>query len=87
MVLMVGIELKYFGDQLKPTNEIVRKYIFCDYSFVAFSLFRCSNWHLHNAAHPPTQTTQTQLTTVFSFAGADAVGVLWPRVQHAVDHL
>lgn len=51
MVLMVGIELKYFGDQLKPTNEIVRKYIFCDYSFVAFSLFRCSNWHLHNAVH------------------------------------
>lgn len=33
MVLMVGIELKYFGDQLKPTNDIVRKYIFCDYSF------------------------------------------------------
>lgn len=51
MVLMVGIELKYFGDQLKPTNDIVRKYIFCDYSFAAAAALHSHNRTLCKSPH------------------------------------
>lgn len=35
LILMVGVELKSFNDQRGYTNEIVRKYIFPQYSFVS----------------------------------------------------
>ena len=40
IVMMIGVELKSFDDQRNYTNEIVKKYIFSQYSFVpTFTLF------------------------------------------------
>ena len=38
---MIGFELKYFGDQLKPSNSIVRDYIFVDWTFVVICFCWC----------------------------------------------
>ena len=37
LIMMVGVELKSFNDQRGYTNEIVRKYIFPQYSFVSLA--------------------------------------------------
>ena len=33
-MIMIGFELKYFGDQLQPSDSIVRDFIFVDWTFV-----------------------------------------------------